>query len=43
MKGFFRNISPRRAVVDLWEVFGAPSEYKLIGLVLATAVTGGIF
>ncbi|MCY1669840.1 hypothetical protein OVA07_02310 [Novosphingobium sp. SL115] len=43
MKGFFRNISPRRAVVDLWEVIGAPSEYKVIGLVLAATVTGGIF
>lgn len=43
MKGFFRNVSPRRAVLDLWQVLGAPSEYRLHGLVLAGLVTGGIF
>lgn len=43
MKAFFRNVSPRRAVVDLWEVLGAPSEYRKLGLILAAMVTGGIF
>ncbi len=43
MKGFFRNVSPRRAAIDLWEVLGAPSEYRFVGLVMAAAVTGGIF
>ncbi|MFN3469004.1 MAG: hypothetical protein ACK4Z7_04815 [Novosphingobium sp.] len=43
MKGFFRNVSPRRAVIDLWEVLGAPSEYRFVGLLMAMAVTGGIF
>jgi hypothetical protein len=43
MKGFFKNVSPRRAAVDLWEVLGAPSEYRLVGLVMAAAVTGGVF
>ena len=35
MKSFFRNVSPRRAVVDFWQVLGAPSEYRGIALVLA--------
>lgn len=43
MKGFFRNVSPRRAMVDLWQVIGAPSEYRMVGLIMAAAVTGGIF
>ncbi|MES2303267.1 MAG: hypothetical protein V4521_14530 [Pseudomonadota bacterium] len=43
MKAFFRNVSPRRAVADLWQVLGAPSEYRTIALVLAALVTGGIF
>lgn len=43
MKGFFRNVSPRRAVLDLWTVLGAPSEYRARGLILAALVTGGIF
>lgn len=43
MKAFFRKVSPRRAVVDLWEVLGSPSEYRFIGLMMAAAVTGGIF
>lgn len=43
MKAFFRNVSPRRALVDLWQVLGAPSEYRAIALVLASLVTGGIF
>ncbi|MBB3861661.1 hypothetical protein GGQ88_002949 [Novosphingobium hassiacum] len=43
MKAFFRNVSPRRALVDLWQVLGAPSEYRAIALVLAAMVTGGIF
>ena len=43
MKAFFRNVSPRRALVDLWQVLGAPSEYRAIALVLAAMITGGIF
>lgn len=43
MKEFFRNVSPRRAVLDLWQFVGAPREYRVTGLVLASCVTGGIF
>ncbi|GHC89040.1 hypothetical protein [Novosphingobium pokkalii] len=43
MKGFFRNVSPRRAVLDLWQVMGAPSEFRARALILAALVTGGIF
>lgn len=43
MKAFFRNVSPRRALVDIWQVLGAPSEFRLIALVLASMVTAGIF
>ena len=43
MKNFFRNVSPRRAIMDLWQIMGAPSEYRTRGLVLAACVTGGIF
>ncbi|EGD57875.1 hypothetical protein Y88_3205 [Novosphingobium nitrogenifigens DSM 19370] len=43
MKEFFRNVSPRRAILDLWQVLGAPSEYRWTGMVLAATVTGSIF
>ena len=43
MKGFFRNVSPRRAVRDLWQVLGAPSEFRWPALALAAMVTGSIF
>jgi hypothetical protein len=43
MKEFFRNVSPRRAVLDLWQVLGAPTEYRWPGLALAALVTGSIF
>jgi len=43
MNGFFSNISPRRAVKDLWQVMGAPSEYRTRSLLMAAAITGGIF
>ena len=43
MKGFFRNVSPRRAIVDLWQVLGTSSEFRWPGLVLALIVTGSIF
>jgi hypothetical protein len=43
MKAFFRNVSPRRAVLDLWNVLGAPSEFRTRALVMAGLVTGGIF
>ncbi|WP_225205255.1 hypothetical protein [Novosphingobium huizhouense] len=43
MKGFFSNVSPARALKDLWQVLGAPSEYRWRALALAACVTGGIF
>jgi len=43
MKAFFRNVSPRRAVLDLWQVLGAPSEFRWPALALAAMVTGSIF
>jgi hypothetical protein len=43
MKEFFRNVSPVRAIKDLWQILGAPSEFRLRSLALAMLVTGGIF
>jgi hypothetical protein len=43
MKEFFRNVSPVRAIKDLWQILGAPSEFRLRSLALALLVTGGIF
>ncbi|WP_226019120.1 hypothetical protein [Novosphingobium sp. FKTRR1] len=43
MKDFFRDVSPRRAVLDLWQFLGAPREFRWTGLFLAACVTGGIF
>lgn len=43
MKDFFSNVSPRRAVLDLWRILGAPSEYRARSLALAALVTGTIF
>lgn len=43
MKGFFSNVSPTRALKDLWQILGAPSEYRWRALLLASCVTGGIF
>lgn len=43
MKEFFRNVSPVRAVKDLWQILGAPSEFRFRSLALALAVTFGIF
>jgi hypothetical protein len=43
MNDFFSNVSPRRAVVDLWRVLGAPSEFRWPGFVMAAMVTGSIF
>jgi hypothetical protein len=43
MKAFFRNVSPLRAVKDLWQVLGAPSEFRVRSLLLAAAITGGVF
>ena len=43
MKEFFRNVSPVRAVMDLWQILGAPSEFRFRSLALALAVTFGIF
>lgn len=43
MKEFFRNVSPVRAIKDLWQILGAPSEFRFRSLALAILVTGGIF
>ncbi|WP_298194227.1 hypothetical protein [Novosphingobium sp.] len=43
MKEFFRNVSPVRAAKDLWQILGAPSEFRLRSLALAVLVTLGIF
>ena len=43
MRDFFRNVSPLRAVRDLWQVLGAPSEFRMRSLVMAVLATGGIF
>ncbi len=43
MKQFLRHISPRRAMIDLLQVLGAPSEFRWPALGLALLVTGGIF
>lgn len=43
MKGFFRNVSPLRAIKELWQLIGAPTEYRTRSLLMAAAITGGIF
>ena len=43
MKEFFRNVSPVRAVKDIWQILGAPTEYRWRGLAFAVLATGGIF
>jgi hypothetical protein len=43
MKEFFRNVSPVGAIKDLWQIMGAPSEFRLRALVLSLLVTGAIF
>lgn len=43
MNGFFSNVSPRRALIDLWRVFGAPTEFRWPGFALAALVTGSMF
>ena len=43
MKGFFSQISPRGALVDLWRVLGAPSEFRTRSLLMSACITGGIF
>lgn len=42
MKSFLRMVSPKRAIVDLWQYIGAPREFKWRSFVLAACVTGGI-
>jgi hypothetical protein len=42
MNEFFSNVSPRRAVGDLWKVLGAPSEFRWRGMLLAAIVSGSI-
>ncbi|MEI6642466.1 MAG: hypothetical protein WCL10_10545 [Novosphingobium sp.] len=43
MKEFFSNVSPLRAIKDLWQILGAPSEFRMRSLALAVLVTGAIF
>jgi hypothetical protein len=43
MSDFWRNVSPSRAVRDIFSVLGAPSEFRWRALGLAGLVTGGIF
>lgn len=43
MKSFFSNVSPLRALKDLWQVIGAPTEFRTRSLLMAAAITGGIF
>ena len=43
MKEFFRNVSPVRAIKDLWQILGAPTEYRWRGLAFAVLAPGGIF
>lgn len=43
MRAFFRNVSPRRAVLDIWKILGAPSEFRWPAFALAAMVTGSIF
>jgi len=43
MKAFISNVSPRRAVLDLWRVLGAPSEFRWAGFAGAAIVTGSLF
>jgi hypothetical protein len=43
MKAFFSQVSPRGALIDLWRVLGAPSEFRLPGLALAVLATGSVF
>jgi len=43
MKEFFKNVSPLRAVKDLWQILGAPSEFRMRSLALSMAVTFAIF
>lgn len=42
MTSFLRMVSPKRAIVDLWQYIGAPSEFKWRSFVMAACVTGGI-
>jgi len=43
MKQFLSNVSPLRAAKDLWQILGAPSEFRMRSLALAVLVTGAIF
>jgi len=43
MKEFLRNVSPVRAIKDLWQVLGAPTEFRWRGLALAVLFTSFIF
>lgn len=42
MKQFLHQVSPRRAVLDLWKILGSPSEFKWRGLLFATLITGSM-
>lgn len=43
MKGFFRNVSPFRALRDLRDQFVRPQEYRWRFVALSLAATGSIF
>jgi len=40
MSEFFQNVSPRRALLDLWKILGAPSEFRLPALAMANVLVG---
>ncbi len=42
MKTFFSNVSPRKAILDIWQVLGAPSEFRWPALGLALLVSGSM-
>ncbi|WP_338467945.1 hypothetical protein RXV95_05140 [Novosphingobium sp. ZN18A2] len=43
MKGFFKNVSPVRAIRDLRQQFIRPQEYRWRFIALSAAMTGSIF
>ncbi|WP_428334458.1 hypothetical protein [Novosphingobium sp.] len=43
MSTFWSNVSPRRAIRDIWQILGAPSEFRFPALAIAALITGSIF
>ena len=43
MSTFWSNVSPRRAIRDIWQILGAPSEFRFPALAIAAVITGSIF